>query len=170
MDNIYLTLYLPIPTDHKGRGGGVVGAITLYDSLKFHTKALIKAGNLQQSASNWSAMIGKDQHVKWPRTKQVTRHNTLHEIPHRSHTIFYLYSLFHYFLSVNIMNNLYWSSPFSYTMYTSLPLRILYCLDIHGNLAITGGWLEIIQDTSVSRIKCPLFFCFSIFIYFLVKL
>jgi len=51
--------YLPNPilTDHKGREG--VGARIRYDSFKLRTKALKKAVNLQQSASNWSATISK---------------------------------------------------------------------------------------------------------------
>lgn len=79
-----------------------------------------------------------------------------------------------YFLSVNIMNNLYWSSLFSYTMYTSLLLRILLVLSWYpwkpcNNWRLPrnhSGYLSLQNQVSIIF----LFFFFLIFIYFLVKL
>ena len=76
MDNTYLTLYLPIPTDHEGREGWEQDSATIRLN-----KALEKAGNQQQAASNWSATISKAIDPQRSACK-VTQSKVGHEAQH----------------------------------------------------------------------------------------
>ena len=76
--------YLPNPIltyTHRPQRAGGVGARIRYDSLR--TKALKKAVNLQQSASNWSAMISKAIDPQSSACK-VTQNKAGHEAQHAS--------------------------------------------------------------------------------------